>query len=75
MSSSIDGVGDKTMQLLKQGIATKHNSLDTTCVLNGMNFNNKSPFTLSGAEGSIYCQPIPIGAKNVDIHISQNLRA
>ena len=65
VSSSIDGVGDKTMQLLKQGIATKRNSLDTTCVLNGMNFDNKSPFSLLNAEGSIYLQPIPIGAKNV----------
>ena len=65
VSSSIDGVGDKTMQLLKQGIATKHNSLDTTCVLNGMNFGSASPFSLSSAEGSIYLQPIPSGAKNV----------
>ena len=65
VSSSIDGVGDKTMQLIKQGIATKHNSLDTTCVLNGMNFSIQSPFTLLNAEGSIYLQPIPIGAKNV----------
>lgn len=65
VSSSIDGVGDKTMQLLKQGIATKHNSLDTTCVLNGMNFGSASPFSLSVAEGSIYLQPIPSGAKNV----------
>lgn len=65
VSSSIDGVGDKTMQLLKQGIATKHNSLDTTCVLNGMNFSSSSPFSLLNAEGSIYLQPIPIGAKNV----------
>lgn len=65
VSSYIDGVGDKTMQLLKQGIATKHNSLDTTCVLNGMNFSSQSPFSLLNAEGSIYLQPIPIGAKNV----------
>ena len=65
VSSSIDGVGDKTMQLLKQGIATKHNFLDTTCVLNGMNFGSNSPFSLSSAEGSIYLQPIPSGAKNV----------
>lgn len=65
VSSSIDGVGDKTMQLLKQGIATKHNSLDTTCVLNGMNFGSTLPFSLLGAEGSIYLQPIPSGAKNV----------
>ena len=65
VSSSIDGVGDKTMQLLKQGIATKHNSLDTTCVLNGMNFGSNSPFSLLVVEGSIYLQPIPNGAKNV----------
>ena len=65
VSSSIDGVVDKTMQLLKQGIATKHNSLDTNCVLNGMNFGSSSPFPLLSAEGSIYLQPIPIGAKNV----------
>lgn len=65
VSSSIDGVGDKTMQLLKQGIATKHNFLDTTCVLNGMNFGSTSPFSLTVADGSIYLQPIPSGAKNV----------
>ena len=66
VSSSIDGVGDKTMQLLKQGIATKHNSLDTNCVLEGMKFDVTSPFKLlADANSSIYLQPIPSGAKNV----------
>lgn len=66
VSSSIDGVGDKTMQLLKQGIATKHNSLDTNCVLGGMKFDVASPFKLlADANSSIYLQPIPSGAQNV----------
>ena len=66
VSSSIDGVGDKTMQLLKQGIATKHNSLDTNCVIGGMKFDGASPFKLlADANSSIYLQPIPSGAKNV----------
>lgn len=66
VSSSIDGVGNKTLELLQKGIATKNNSLDTNCVIGGMKFDVASPFKLlADANSSIYLQPIPSGAQNV----------
>ena len=66
VSSSIDGVGNKTFELLQKGIATKNNSLDTNCVIGGMKFDVASPFKLlADANSSIYLQPIPSGAQNV----------